>query len=100
MLGRAVALSLVFAPAAAAQEMPKIAPGALEGRPEGTDASPLQARLDAALPGATIEVEPGEYEGDLIVDKPLRPGRSKGDRPPRRSRRFRRAWTPPRPGTP
>jgi nitrous oxidase accessory protein len=70
--GRALALFLALAPAAAAQEMTRIAPGALEGRPEGIDSSPLQARLDAALPGATVEVEPGEYAGDLIVDKPLR----------------------------
>ncbi|HJS58742.1 MAG TPA: nitrous oxide reductase family maturation protein NosD [Vicinamibacteria bacterium] len=72
MPGRALALFLALAPAALAQEMTKIAPGALEGRPVATDSSPLQGRLDAAPPGATIEVEPGEYAGDLIIDKPLR----------------------------
>ena len=33
--------------------------------------SPLQARLDAASPGATVEVGPGTYRGDLVVDRPL-----------------------------
>jgi nitrous oxidase accessory protein len=48
------------------------APGNLEGRPGAAEASPLQARLDAAPDGATIEVGPGTYEGDLLVDRPLR----------------------------
>jgi nitrous oxidase accessory protein len=52
--------------------MAKVAPGALEGRPPAADLSPLQARLDAAAPGATVEVGAGEYQGDLIVDRPLR----------------------------
>ncbi len=34
-------------------------------------ASPLQARVDAAAPGAVIEVSAGAYPGDLVVDKPL-----------------------------
>jgi nitrous oxidase accessory protein len=55
-----------------AQEMTAVAPGALEGRPAAAELSPLQARLDAAAPGATIEVEPGEYTGDLFIDKPVR----------------------------
>ncbi len=52
--------------------MSPIAPGNLEGRPPPGEASPLQARIDAAAPGATIEVEPGVYRGDLYVDRPLR----------------------------
>jgi nitrous oxidase accessory protein len=32
----------------------------------------LQRCIDAAAPGATVEVPAGEYVGDLIVDKPLR----------------------------
>jgi nitrous oxidase accessory protein len=48
------------------------APGQLEGRPPAAQASPLQARLDAATPGATLEVEPGDYVGDLVIDKPVR----------------------------
>ncbi len=53
-------------------EMAPVAPGTLEGRPAASEASPLQARLDAAAPGSTVEVGPGTYEGDLILDKPVR----------------------------
>ncbi len=56
----------------AAGEMAPILPGNLEGRPPPAEASPLQARLDAAAPGETVEVEPGVYRGDLWVDRPLR----------------------------
>jgi nitrous oxidase accessory protein len=52
--------------------MAGIAPGTLEGRPRGEELSPLQARVDAAAPGATVEVEAGEYQGDLILDRPIR----------------------------
>jgi nitrous oxidase accessory protein len=52
--------------------MAPVAPGALEGRPAPAEASPLQARLDSAPAGGTVEVEPGVYVGDLIVDRPLR----------------------------
>jgi nitrous oxidase accessory protein len=52
--------------------MAPIAPGALEGRPPAEELSPLQARIDAAAPGSTVEVGPGEYAGDLVLDKPLR----------------------------
>jgi len=48
------------------------APAAIEGRGDPSDASPLQARLDAAPAGATLVVGTGEYRGDLIVDRPLR----------------------------
>src|SRR5262249_42996202 len=47
------------------------APGQLEGRPPAAQASPLQARIDAAPAGATLVVESGEYVGDLVVDRPL-----------------------------
>ncbi|HEX4954693.1 MAG TPA: nitrous oxide reductase family maturation protein NosD [Thermoanaerobaculia bacterium] len=43
----------------------------LEGRPAAADLSPLQSRLDAALPGETIVVEAGTYPGDLLIEKPL-----------------------------
>jgi nitrous oxidase accessory protein len=46
-------------------------PGQLEGRPSPADASPLQARVDAAAPGATLVVAPGEYRGDLVIDRPI-----------------------------
>ncbi len=34
--------------------------------------SPLQARIDTAPAGAILEVEPGTYEGDLLIDRSLR----------------------------
>jgi nitrous oxidase accessory protein len=46
-------------------------PGVLEGRPTGRAVSPLQGRLDAAAPGATIVVEAGAYDGDLLIDRPV-----------------------------
>ena len=67
----ALLAAVLLNPVAHAQEMATIAPGSLEGRPPAADTSPLQARLDAAAPGATVEVAPGEYVGDLIVDRPL-----------------------------
>jgi nitrous oxidase accessory protein len=39
-------------------------------QPAGTRSS-LQARIDQAPAGATIEIEAGIYEGDLVVDRPL-----------------------------
>jgi len=62
---------LLLAPPAIAQQMAPVAAGAMEGRPASENLSPLQARIDAAAPGATLEVPAGEYRGDLIVDKPL-----------------------------
>lgn len=61
-----IALFIIFAAAG----MTAIQPGALEGRP--ARASRLQARVDAAAPGSTLVVGPGRYEGDLLIDKPLR----------------------------
>lgn len=55
--------------AAQAGDMPTLAPGALEGRPAGGAASPLQERIDQAAPGALIEVAPGEYVGDVFIDR-------------------------------
>jgi len=54
------------------QEMAALAPGALEGRPPAAQTSPLQALVDAAAAGDTVEVGPGEYAGDLVIDRPLR----------------------------
>lgn len=69
---RALLLALPLAAGAGAQDMAPILPAALEGRPPAADTSPLQALVDAAAPGATVEVEAGEYRGDLVLDKPLR----------------------------
>jgi len=68
-------------------EMPAIAPGTLEGRPTAVEASPLQARIDAAarsVPGGfsippappteipTVVVDGGIWDGDLYFDRPVR----------------------------
>ena len=74
-MAAASGLLLLFAGPAArvdAQEMAPMVPGALEGRPPAAEQSPLQARLDDAASGATIEIEPGVYTGDLFVDRPVR----------------------------
>jgi len=63
---------LLAALLSAAGGMEPVLPGNLEGRPPAAEASPLQARVDAALPGATVVVEGGTYRGDLYVDRPLR----------------------------
>jgi nitrous oxidase accessory protein len=67
-----VLLLCALAPAAGAREMAPVLPGALEGRPAAAELSPVQARIDAAAAGDTVEVEAGEYAGDFVVDKPLR----------------------------
>ncbi len=46
-------------------------PSRLEKRGPLADASPLQARIDAAAPGDRIDVEPGTYLGDLYIDRAL-----------------------------
>jgi nitrous oxidase accessory protein len=65
-------LVLALAAAPAGAEEHATSPGALEGRPGSASTSPLQQRVDAAAPGDTIEVGPGDYHGDLLIDKPLR----------------------------
>jgi len=51
--------------------MPGAAVAELEGRPSAQQTSPIQARVDAAAPGAAIVVGPGTYVGDLVLDKPI-----------------------------
>lgn len=63
---------LLVALALAQGDMAPISPGGLEGRPPPGQASPLQARVDAAAPGERIEVGPGVYEGDLVLDRTVR----------------------------
>ncbi len=46
-------------------------PSRLERRAPARDASPLQARIDAAKPGDRIDVDAGTYVGDLYIDRPL-----------------------------
>ena len=59
-------------PVAARSDDHASVPGQIEGRPGPGQASPLQARVDAAAPGATVEVGSGAYDGDLWIDRPLR----------------------------
>jgi nitrous oxidase accessory protein len=67
------ALAVVVAAAQLGAGDDAVPPAArLEGRPPAAEASPLQARIDAAAPGATVTVGAGEYRGDLAIDKPLR----------------------------
>jgi nitrous oxidase accessory protein len=63
---------LAFPAGALAEQMAAVGPGALEGRPAAADTSPVQRLVDAAPPGATVEVPAGEYRGDLVLDRPLR----------------------------
>lgn len=72
MTGAAALLTLALAGGQQAGGEHALPPAALEARPAAQQASPLQARLDAAPPGATIEVPPGTYDGDLYIDKPVR----------------------------
>jgi nitrous oxidase accessory protein len=65
----AAALVVLLAQAA---DMAPVAAAGLEGRPALSEASPLQERIDAASPGATLEVGPGDYRGDLILDRRVR----------------------------
>jgi nitrous oxidase accessory protein len=71
MSSLAVALLLAGALHVGAGDEAFPAPGAIEGRPPAAEASPLQARIDAALAGATVEVAAGTYVGDLLIDHPL-----------------------------
>ncbi len=64
--------ALLVALAAAQGEMAPLPPGGLEARPAASESSPLQALVNAAPPGATVEVPPGTYQGDLDIDRPLR----------------------------
>ncbi|MCU0256182.1 MAG: nitrous oxide reductase family maturation protein NosD [Vicinamibacterales bacterium] len=75
-LARGAVLALLAAAAAgraaAQDDGHTLTPGRIEGRPADAELSTLQPRVDAAAPGATIEVGPGTYEGDLYLDRPVR----------------------------
>lgn len=49
----------------------EVTPGQVEGRPRPSDRSPLQARIDQALPGASVVIPAGVYRGDLFLDRPI-----------------------------
>ncbi len=65
-----LALSAIAARSGGAQEHLST-PGAVEGRPALTTVSPVQPLIDGAAPGSRLEIPPGTYVGDLIIDKPL-----------------------------
>ena len=44
----------------------------LAARPAAAEVSPLQARVEAAAPGSTVEVAKGTYAGDLVIDRAVR----------------------------
>ncbi len=64
-------LALVLLATVTGDEMPAAAAAGVEGRPPAAQTSTLQARVDAAAPGSVVEVGPGSYAGDLVLDKPL-----------------------------
>ncbi|HSP94841.1 MAG TPA: nitrous oxide reductase family maturation protein NosD [Thermoanaerobaculia bacterium] len=64
-------LALVLLATITGEEMPAAATAGVEGRPPAAQTSGLQARMDAAAPGSVVEVGPGSYAGDLVLDKPL-----------------------------
>lgn len=64
--------ALLLVAAISGEEIPAAAAAGLEGRPPAAQTSTLQARVDAAAPGGAVEVGPGVYPGDLVIDKPLR----------------------------
>jgi len=68
-LTAAVLLALLLA---GTQEMEPVLPGGVEGRPPVGQQSPLQAKIDRAAPGSTVEVGPGTYAGDVFIDRPLK----------------------------
>ena len=45
--------------------------GVVDGRPPVQDASPVQALIDRAAPGDRVLVPAGEYDGDLVIDRPI-----------------------------
>lgn len=66
----AALLAAALALAAGGMEVPAAAN--IEGRPAEAERSPLQALVDAAAPGSSLEIGPGEYRGAVVIDKPLR----------------------------
>jgi nitrous oxidase accessory protein len=64
-------LALVLLATVTGDEMPAAAAAGVEGRPPAAQTSALQARVDAAAPGSVVEIGPGSYAGDLVLDKPL-----------------------------
>ena len=45
--------------------------GTIEGRPAPADVSPVQQLIDRTETGGRVEIGPGTYRGDLVIDRPL-----------------------------
>lgn len=71
MLGT-VWLVAVLAQAPSPGVMAPATAGRLEGRPAPAERSPLQILVDTATASSVIEVPPGVYHGDLVIDRSLR----------------------------
>jgi nitrous oxidase accessory protein len=72
--GRVILLLALMALAVVGQQGPDDhggSRGTLEPRPTAGQVSPLQRRIDQAPAGATLEVPPGTYVGDIEIDRPL-----------------------------
>lgn len=70
----ASALLVALPVATAAQQAGDAVPAStqpIEGRPPADQVSVLQARIDAAAPGARIEIPAGVYDGDLYLHQPI-----------------------------
>jgi nitrous oxidase accessory protein len=61
--------AVVVLAAVTGDEMTSSSPASVEGRPPAASASALQARIDAAKDGDSVEVGPGTYRGDLFVGR-------------------------------
>ena len=57
---------------AVAPDMAPAASATVEARPSASRSSPLQARIDMAAPGSTIDVDAAVYHGDLYIDRAVR----------------------------
>ncbi len=65
-------LAAIAAVALAGQaDMAQPAAAMVEGRPAPGDLSPIQQWIDGAPTGSTVEIPPGRYVGDVIVDRPM-----------------------------
>jgi nitrous oxidase accessory protein len=62
---------LILLAALAGEEMPAASAAGLEGRPPAAERSPLQSRIDATPAGGTLEVGSGNYDGDVVLDRPI-----------------------------
>jgi len=63
--------AMLLAAILAGQGVAAPAAAMVDGRPSPRDASPIQRLVDDAPAGSIVEIPPGRYIGDLIVDRPM-----------------------------